>query len=36
MLWQAGVFEKFWFWTVNYAAEYGTRIPSVQLLPFLQ
>src|SRR5206468_2920047 len=24
---QAGVFEKFWFWTVNYAAEYGTRIP---------
>jgi hypothetical protein len=27
MLWQAGVFEKFWFWTVNYAAEYGTRIP---------
>lgn len=27
VLWQAGVFEKFWFWTVNYAAEYGTRIP---------
>src|SRR5213076_912280 len=27
ILWQAGVFEKFWFWTVNYAAEYGTRIP---------
>ena len=27
MLWHAGVFEKFWFWTVNYAAVYGTRIP---------
>src|SRR5262245_56109462 len=27
ILWQAGVFERFWFWTVNYAAEYGTRIP---------
>ena len=27
ILWQVGVFEKFWFWTVNYAAEYGTRIP---------
>jgi len=27
ILWQAGVFGKFWFWTVNYAAEYGTRVP---------
>ena len=27
ILWQAGVFEKFWFWTVTYAAQYGTRIP---------
>jgi hypothetical protein len=27
ILWQAAVFEKFWFWTINYAAEYGTRIP---------
>jgi len=27
ILWQASVFEKFWFWTVNYAAEYGTRVP---------
>ena len=27
MLWRAGVFDKFWFWTVNYAAQYGTRIP---------
>jgi len=27
ILWQAGVFEKFWFWTIDYATEYGTRIP---------
>ena len=24
LLWQAGVFEKFWFWTVVYAREYGS------------
>jgi 4-amino-4-deoxy-L-arabinose transferase-like glycosyltransferase len=23
-LWRAGVFEKFWFWTVTYAREYAT------------
>jgi 4-amino-4-deoxy-L-arabinose transferase-like glycosyltransferase len=34
ILWQAGVFEKFWFWTVNYAAEYGTRIP-LRAAPFI-
>ena len=34
MLWQAGMFEKFWFWTVNYAAEYGTRIP-LRAAPFI-
>src|SRR5262245_49419155 len=27
ILWQAGMFERFWFWTIDYAAEYGTRIP---------
>src|SRR5262249_33090949 len=27
MLWKAGVFEKFWFWTVDYAAGYATRVP---------
>jgi hypothetical protein len=26
LLWQAGVFAKFWFWTVLYAREYGTRL----------
>ena len=24
ILWYAGVFYKFWFWTVRYAAQYGT------------
>lgn len=24
VLWKAGVFRKFWFWTVSYAAQYGT------------
>ncbi len=24
ILWRAGVFGKFWFWTVSYAAQYGT------------
>jgi hypothetical protein len=27
VLWQAGVFEKFWFWTVDYAREYVSAIP---------
>ena len=27
LLWYAGVFEKFWFWTVTYAREYGRLIP---------
>jgi len=26
LLWHAGVFEKFWFWTIQYAREYGTRL----------
>ena len=26
LLWRAGVFEKFWFWTIVYAREYGTLI----------
>ena len=25
-LWKAGVFEKFWFWTIHYAREYGGLI----------
>jgi 4-amino-4-deoxy-L-arabinose transferase-like glycosyltransferase len=26
-LWRAGVCDKFWFWTINYARQYGCRIP---------
>ena len=26
LLWRAGVFDKFWFWTVNYARQYGTLV----------
>lgn len=26
-LWRAGVFDKFWFWTINYAWQYGTLVP---------
>ena len=26
-LWHAGVFEKFWFWTVTYARQYVGEIP---------
>jgi hypothetical protein len=25
-LWNAGVFEKFWFWTIRYAGQYGNRV----------
>jgi hypothetical protein len=27
ILWQEGVFPKFWFWTVNYAVAYASQIP---------
>ena len=26
-LWKAGVFEKFWFWTIKYASQYGRQVP---------
>jgi hypothetical protein len=26
ILWHAGVLDKFWFWTVRYAAQYGTSL----------
>jgi hypothetical protein len=25
-LWNAGVFEKFWFWTIKYAGQYGSQV----------
>jgi hypothetical protein len=27
VLWYAGVFQKFWFWTINYAQQYGSLVP---------
>ncbi len=30
ILWYAGVFDKFWFWTVNYAWRYGNLVPLSQ------
>ena len=27
VLWYAGVFDKFWFWTIDYARQYGGLIP---------
>jgi 4-amino-4-deoxy-L-arabinose transferase-like glycosyltransferase len=27
ILWRAGVFSNFWFWTVAYAREYAVRVP---------
>jgi hypothetical protein len=35
LLWRADVFEKFWFWTIKYATEYGSRVSAgegIQLL----
>jgi len=29
-LWRAGVFDKFWFWTIDYARQYATLIPLSQ------
>ena len=27
VLWRIGVFEKFWFWTIDYARQYGSLVP---------
>ena len=27
VLWRLGVFERFWFWTIDYARQYGTLVP---------
>ena len=26
LLWNVGVFEKFWFWTIKYGSQYGSRV----------
>jgi hypothetical protein len=28
VLWHAGVFQKFWLWTIDYARQYGSLVPS--------
>ena len=30
LLWRAGVFDKFWFWAIDYAHQYGTLVPLSQ------
>jgi hypothetical protein len=30
LLWYAGVFDKFWFWTIDYARQYGGLVPLTQ------
>ncbi len=30
VLWRAGVFAKFWFWTFSYAYQYGTSVGTVE------
>jgi len=30
LLWRLGVFERFWFWTIEYARQYGTLVPLKQ------
>ena len=27
LLWRLGVFERFWFWTIDYARQYGSLVP---------
>jgi len=32
LLWYAGVFDKFWFWTIDYARQYATVVPLKEAL----
>jgi 4-amino-4-deoxy-L-arabinose transferase-like glycosyltransferase len=34
LLWGAGVFKQFWFWTIDYAREYGSLVPLTEVPPF--
>ena len=27
LLWRVGVFDRFWFWTIDYARQYGSLVP---------
>ena len=31
LLWRVGVFNQFWFWTIDYAREYGSLMPLSQV-----
>ena len=31
ILWRAGVFDKFWFWNIDYARQYGSLVPLKQV-----
>jgi 4-amino-4-deoxy-L-arabinose transferase-like glycosyltransferase len=35
ILWRAGVFPNFWFWTVTYAREYAARVPLATGIEYL-
>ena len=35
ILWRIGVFHTFWFWTIDYARQYGSLIPFTQAPQFL-
>jgi hypothetical protein len=30
LLWRIGVFDRFWFWTIHYARQYGSLVPLSQ------
>src|SRR5882757_959894 len=30
LLWRIGVFDRFWFWTIDYARQYGSMVPFSQ------
>jgi hypothetical protein len=34
LLWRTGVFERFWFWTIDYARQYGSLVPFSQAPQF--
>jgi dolichyl-phosphate-mannose-protein mannosyltransferase len=36
LLWQVGVFERFWFWTIDYASQYGSLVHLSQATQLLE
>ncbi len=31
VLWRIGLFDRFWFWTIDYARQYGSQVPFSQV-----